>query len=593
MRVLLLHPEDSARCGPWAKQKWDLIVDLGKSPSTSAAESQEQTHCPIVRANSFRRVVEDLRTIREMFSIGRRRLLDEEGIDWWDLTSLVVAPQMEDALVLRRLASEIKPNAEIWSTRAGWPCSAFPCLLKCQLRTFSGHPLSRWVERSSHYAQLFRRFSAGQIKQIFFDKYDAGYRWRSRFAPTTKPLSESAVLLPSAYENVSRMAASYARVLPEQMFLLVATRQSARKFIQPENLQVRDLAAYGKGLSPLRETALILANWERLKPELKAAALEFEVLLSAGVFDPFPQWFRDCLRARDAWRGVIEREPITGVLCGDDSNIYTRLPVLLAAKRKIPTVDFHHGALDGRYLLKSLPCDAYLAKSEMERDYLVRVCGLSPERLFDAAPPRNPSPRNPSRLNEKRMPGRSAILFSEPYGNDGLRAEEVYREILLPLCGVSRETGHDVIVKLHPFESASERKRLLRSLLSPQDFRLVTVVDGPTTPELFSRAWFGITIESTTVLECLSAGVPCFLCGWLSLSSYAYGAQYARFGIGEVLRRAEEIGEIPRRLARFHGAVNPPQEFGNVVSAKQLRQLLTLGPQALENEKRISESARL
>ena len=437
-------------------------------------------------------------------------------------------------------------------------------------------------------AKVFRRFSAGQIKQIFLDKYDAGYRWRSRFVSTTRPLSDSAVLLPSAYENVSRMAASYARVLPEQMFLLVATRQSARKFANSGNLQVRDLAAYGKGPSPLRETASILANWERLKPELKSAAPEFEVLLSAGVFDPFPNWFRDCLRARDAWREVLEREPITGVLCGDDSNIYTRLPVLLAAKRKIPTVDFHHGALDGRYLLKTLPCDAYLVKSEMERDYLVRLCGLPPEKLCDAAPPSHPSPLQENR----RMSGRSAILFSEPYGNAGLRAEEVYREILPALCRVSRETGHDVIVKLHPFESAADRERLIRSLLSRQDFKLVTVIEGPTSPGLFSRAWFGITIESTTVLECLSAGVPCFLCGWLSLSSYGYAGEYARFGIGEVLSRAEEIDEIPRKVALFQAAPRSQKGFGRAASAEQLGQLLTLGSQSLETEKRISQSAR-
>jgi hypothetical protein len=258
--------------------------------------------------------------------------------------------------------------------------------------------------------------------------------------------------------------------------------------------------------------------------------------------------------------------------------------VLLAAKRKLPTVDFHHGALDGRYLLKSLPCDAYLVKSEMERDYLVRVCGLPPEKLVDAAPPRDPSPLK----KHRRMRGISAIFFSEPYGNDGLRAEDVYAEVLPPLCRVSHETGHDVVVKLHPFESASERKRLIRSLLSPQDFKLVTVIEGPTSPELFSRAWIGITIESTTVLECLSAGVPCFLCGWLSLSSYAYGAQYDRFGIGDVLLRAEEIGEIPRRLTFFRESSNVPKGFGRAASAEQLRQLLTLRPRVLETTKHIS-----
>ena len=35
MKVLFLHPEDSACEGPWSQQRWDLIVDLGfAAPST-------------------------------------------------------------------------------------------------------------------------------------------------------------------------------------------------------------------------------------------------------------------------------------------------------------------------------------------------------------------------------------------------------------------------------------------------------------------------------------------------------------------------------------------------------------------------------
>ena len=74
-------------------------------------------------------------------------------------------------------------------------------------------------------------------------------------------------------------------------------------------------------------------------------------------------------------------------MCGDDSNIYTRLPVLLARQQGIPTLDFHHGALDGRFLMKELPSDLYLAKGEMERDYLVRLCRLPAERVIVAGPP--------------------------------------------------------------------------------------------------------------------------------------------------------------------------------------------------------------
>ncbi len=584
MRVLLLHPEDSPCRGPWSHQHWDLIVDLGRSSPFSAAAWQEQARCPILRADSFRRDVEDLKLIRNIYSVGRGRLLDDEGIDWWDLTSLVVVPEMEIVLVLRRLAAEIRHDAELWATRPGWPASACALVMQRPLRTFSGNRLSRCIDRSAHYMQLFRRFPAAQIKQIFLDKYDAGYRWRSRFPARKKTLADPLILLPSAYENVSRMAASYARLLPGLSFLLVATRESGKTFVPPHNVQVRDLAAYASRNSPARETTSLLGNWESLKPVLRAAAQEFDILLQTGVFKLFPQWFRDCLHARNSWRGVIEREPVSGVLCGDDSNIYTRLPVLLAARRGIPTVDFHHGALDGHYILKDLPSDVYLVKSAMERDYLTRICGLPAEKLVDAAPlpagawQFEPTPQ---RLHS------SAILFSEAYENAGLRAEEIYREILPPICRVAREAGHDVIVKLHPFESIAERRKLVRSVLSAQDSGLVTLVDGPMSPRLLSQAWFGVTIESTTVLECLSAGVPAFLCGWLNLSSYGYAAQYGRFGIGETLCSAKEIEEIPRRIAALRNFPKS-QGFGKVADAEELRQWLTLRPVAQPGAKRVS-----
>jgi hypothetical protein len=50
-------------------------------------------------------------------------------------------------------------------------------------------------------------------------------------------------------------------------------------------------------------------------------------------------------------------------------------------------------------------------------------------------------------------------------------------------------------------------------------------------------------------MDCLRSGVRCFLCGWLTLSPYGYLEQFARWGIGEVLNDAEEIANIPERLA--------------------------------------------
>ncbi len=353
MRVLLLHPEDSPRRGPWSRQRWDLVVDLGKSSRYSEEEWTQQYRCPVLRADSFRLGVADAKQVREIFSSFRGQLIDEEGIDWWDLTSLLVAPEALDLVAYLRIAREIGVGAEPWSTRPGWPANAFTICWDDQYG-FLGTPACRAPRRVQGIMRdSCRDFRVAKVKEIFLDKYDASYRWRSRFTSKPKSCTDPVVLVPSAYGNVSRTAAAYARSLPQQSFLMVATRQSAKEFDPPSNVAVRDLAAYAQRDFPSAEIASLLERWTNVRASIDSSP-ELTVLSNAGVLDSLPTWLRDGLCARDAWREVIEREPVTGVLCGDDSNLYTRLPVLLAARRKLPTVDFHHGAFDGRYLLKDL-----------------------------------------------------------------------------------------------------------------------------------------------------------------------------------------------------------------------------------------------
>jgi hypothetical protein len=576
MRVLLLEPEDSPERGPWSRQHWDLIVDLGKSSAFSEERWARQYGCPVLRSDCFRHGIADAKKVREIFSVGRGRLLDEEGIDWWDLLSLLVAPYALNLLALQSVAKEINPSAELWATRPGGAAGILAIVLNRSVQTFVDRGLARSAARAVHYAKLVRRFSVAQINEILLDKYDSGYAWRSRFAARPRGSVEPVVLLPSAYENVSRMAAAYARLLPEQPFLMVATRQSAKQFAPPTNVQVQDLAAYAKPGSHTAEATSLIEQWMKLRADLQASP-ELQVLSRAGVLGSFPAWIRDGLSSRNAWREVLEREVISGVLCGDDSNRYTRLPVLLAARRKIPTVDFHHGALDGRYVFKEFPCDRYLAKSEMERDYLLRVCGLPAERIVMGAPSsgdvRSGDVRSASESQSTRRT--SIILFSEPYEAAGMRTHEVYRELLPSLCRVARESGHGLILKLHPFESLSQRGSIVRDVLTPEDCSLVRIVDGPLTTEVMEQAWFGITVESTTVIDCLQNDVCCFLCGWLAHSPFEYVQQYARFGIGEILQAAGQLLEIPRRLADFHNRTTIKANLYATVDPAMLKGWLT------------------
>jgi hypothetical protein len=577
MRVLLLHPADSPRTGPWARERWDLIVDLGRSSPYSQHAWSAQYRCPVLGADSFRKGVADARLLRQIFSQGRGRLIDEEGIDWWELISIVLAPEALDVLAFCRMAREISSSAEIWSTRGGWAAAALAILLGSPLHSFHTGPVASFAAGVGHYAGLVRRFSPAQIKEIFFDKYDPRYEWRSRFAAKPQRCSTPVVLLPSAYGNASRMAVEYARMLPQQSFLMVATRENAKQFTPAANIRVRDLAAYAQPGTSAAEITSLVEGWAKLQSDLcssQGSSPELQVLSRAGVFDPVPAWIGDGISARNAWQEVLEREPVCGVLCGDDSNRYTRLPVLLAARRKIPTVDFHHGAFDGRYTFKELPCDVYMAKSQMERDYLVRVCGIAEEKIVIAAPA---SARIVNTAQRGERGQRFLILFSEPYEAAGMRGEEFYRELLPPLVRVARENRRELAIKLHPFESLAQRRSLVREILGADEAALVTLLDGPLTADLLAQAWCGITIESTTVMDCWQNGICCFLCGWVNFSLYEYAQQYVRFGVGEVLHGVEQVAEIPARLAEFYNRPSPTAPQAEKADPVRLQEWLTCG----------------
>ena len=61
--------------------------------------------------------------------------------------------------------------------------------------------------------------------------------------------------------------------------------------------------------------------------------------------------------------------------------------LIMAKNRGIPTLACHHGALDFRMAIKVNHADTYLAKSEMELDYLKRICQLPAEKIAVTAPP--------------------------------------------------------------------------------------------------------------------------------------------------------------------------------------------------------------
>jgi hypothetical protein len=491
--------------------------------------------------DSLRCGSQDFDSIRKLVRTGRNRLVDKTGLDWWDLMSVFIYTALEEAVLLGRVAGKLDAAADLYTTRRGWPTSGIALLLKRPLQTLPGTARPSYIH---HYSGVFRRFSFDQLAQIFLDKYDSRYRWRTRVSARRRGPKKPFVLLPSAYTNVSRMAVSYASMLAEQPFLVVATRRSGTHFDPAPNVTCANLASYADGPEPHAEYLEILEEWRILRASL-ALFPEMDLLLRAGLLEKFPNHFRDGLTVRNAWQKVLSQENIVTVMCGDDSNPYTRLPVLLARQQGIPTLDFHHGAMDGRFLMKNLSSDLYLAKGEMERDYLVRICGLPGERVVVAGPSR---PQSGSAHGLRQDESSQIVFFSESYESGGRRTEDIYRELLPPLCRIARECSRKLVVKLHPFESRPQRAPLIAKVLPQEDADRLEVVEGPFTPQLVEKAWFAVTVESTTVLDCSLLGVPCFVCEWLSSSPYGYARQFARFGVGRILKSSEQMNDLPRMM---------------------------------------------
>jgi hypothetical protein len=546
VRMLLLHPEDSPHREPWAQVRWDLIVDLGISSEFQVRSWEGELKCPIVSLGSFRHGLEDPKIASKILKSGQGCLLGEHELDWWELMALLIHEELETALLVSRLCQALPHADEIHATRSGWPVSALVAGLKREVKAFGQNADTRASGHLSRYWNVFRKFSWSQLGEIFMDKYDAGYEWRSRFGVHASRRSKPVVLVPTAYTNVSRMAADYARMLPDQEFLFVTTRRSAARFECPANVRLASLSAYASSSQRDREYSQLLEKWKTLEEKLSLIP-EMAVLISSERLDFVPDVLRHGLAMRDAWRGVFAREQVTSVLCGDDSNRYTRVPVILGRRLGIPTVDFHHGAFDGRFLLKTLPADLFLAKSEMERDYLVQVCEMAPEKIALGAPRLQHYSDTPEREKGEFS---HIVFFSEAYETSNARPEDIYRELLTPVLRLARKSNMKVLIKLHPFESAKEREWLVQRVFAPEDGDLIQIVEGPLSPDILLNAWFAITVESTAALDCTLRNVPCFVCEWLVLSSYGYVQQYARFGVGIMLKSPQEIESIPDILAK-------------------------------------------
>jgi hypothetical protein len=572
MRVLLVHPDDTPLRRECTGSRWDLIVDLGFAGASVYEGWSRQAGCRVLTLHQFGGQ-ESYRWVKQGLALGRGRLLDRLGLDWWEILAPCAYQEHQALYLVEQLRREIGPGpVELVVTRAHSHAQLLSLVTGCPVRALIAERSTarRFVSRVVAAAQNLR---PSQMVEIAFDKWDPSFRLRSWVAKRRWVRSkEPVVLLPSAYSNVTRTQLAYAAQLQERRFLLATTRRSGESADLPTNVVSVPLSAYAETSADTKEeTADLLKGWSALKTELGQVE-ELRHGLQARLWDYFTRDLETGLRLRDAWRVLMSTEPVSGVLCGDDLNYHTRLPLILAGSVGARAVYCSHGALDGGLLFKKSYADLSLVKGEMERDYMLQVSEVEPERIEIAAPAERPHIEQTGSSNRDRLGG-EIVLFSQPYEVSGGRTREIYREILGPLLRVAQQLNRRIILKLHPFESRRGRARLLRSVLSTEELERVGVCVAPA-PEVLRRTFLGIGLDSSVAVECAQRGIPYFLCGWLDFSGFGYLRQFARFGVGTVLETPSEILSIPRRVSEFKPDRSTVQRLWQPADDLRLDQLL-------------------
>ncbi len=210
MRCLLLHPEDDPLNPAWPRAQWDRIIDLGIAGYATYQLWERDLGCKIEPYPSLDR--EDFKTLRSMFDFGLGCIVDEHGLDWWDLTSLRWLDQFVLALQVRKLLAGMGESDEIFvSSRCD--TRMLELLAPDRVHRLDGRANGQISRRVASLA----RFSFRQVLEIAGDKYDGQYRLRRLFAPERASCSNPVILLPSAYGNFAGFGVSSDRYAAERM----------------------------------------------------------------------------------------------------------------------------------------------------------------------------------------------------------------------------------------------------------------------------------------------------------------------------------------------------------------------------------------
>jgi hypothetical protein len=575
MKLLFVHPNDSPVEGPWSQTRWDYVIDLGWAGEPTYGEWGLRMGCPVRGFYSFAQGPDDFRRIADILRPCLGTLVDEQGLDWWDILAPMRAEELLQLVLTKRVALEVG-SAELVGTHHHPLAELYARAAGRKIQFVAARRDSAWGRQFRRFRNAARVLSPSQLVQASLDKWDMDYRLRARWTLSGRRESDGAVLLPSGYTNVTRILNAYASLLPEQKFLLVTTRRDGEMRRLGKNVRSAPLAGFAAVAlsdSTGREVRSLEERWGRLQEGPLRDSSELSLAKDSGWFNDIGKTFERWLRIRDAWRNVLQLARISAVLCGDENNCTNRIPALLARRQKLPTVHCHHGALSVLLPLRVPACDTDLVKGAMENDFMTRMLSIDPSRIVQGAPP-DVFPGGSASIRQTGSSFGPIVFFSEQHELTLARMQILYQELLPPLCAIARSHGTRVIVKLHPFESPASRRRLLKAVLSAMERDVVDLVHGPLTEELLRNIWFSVTVESSVCVDCAIRGIPCFVCSWFVTPIAGYEKQFLRYGAAYSLTCPAEILRIPSVVKDLRITPEVQQGLWNPIAPAKLDALL-------------------
>src|SRR5580704_4070441 len=221
--------------------------------------------CSLVGLYDYAEEIDDLRLLQRLLQLGTGRTVDQWGIDWWDVLSLELVPQLQQLMLANRLSKELGASCELYASRRHPLAMALQRLLGVRLTILESR-FQSVVRRAHDYRDTLLHLDMAQLAQVFEDKFDGNHSIRRCFTRRGHTSEEPVILLPSAYINVSRAALAYAKLIPDQKFLLVHTRSNANL---PSTANVRSVPLTPYFVpSDKQEIACLIESWNALKKRL-------------------------------------------------------------------------------------------------------------------------------------------------------------------------------------------------------------------------------------------------------------------------------------------------------------------------------------